>query len=121
MATKALIINGDDENTLKAVDGLDKEKITFGLNPENDYYAEACKKMPKVGSAVGTPEGLGTVVSNDMLKLITKVKIPKEDGSEVYKDFPVDKLNFKKNKNTDKSTDNDDETEVSEDMKKILD
>ena len=92
------------------------------LEYENDYYAEVCKKMPKVGSSVGTPEGTGTVVSNDMLKLITKVKIPKEDGSEVYKDFPVDKINFKKNKNNDKSTDNDDDDNfVSEDMKKILD
>ncbi len=92
------------------------------LEYENDYYAEVCKKMPKVGSSVGTPEGTGTVVSNDMLKLITKVKIPKEDGSEVYKDFPVDKINFNRNKNNEKSTDNDDDDNfVSEDMKKILD
>lgn len=41
MATKALIINGDDENTLKAVEGIDgKERITFGLDPKNDYCAE---------------------------------------------------------------------------------
>lgn len=65
------------------------------LEYENDYYAEACKKVPKVGSSVGTPEGEGTVVSNDMLKMITKVKIGK-DGGEVYKDFPVDRLKFKR-------------------------
>ncbi len=41
MATKALIINGDDENTLRAVNGIEgKEIITFGLDPKNDYYAE---------------------------------------------------------------------------------
>lgn len=41
IATKALIINGDDENTLKAVNSVkDKEIITFGLNNKNDYYAE---------------------------------------------------------------------------------
>lgn len=40
MATKALIINGDDENTLKAVDGISgKDIISFGLNSKNDYYA----------------------------------------------------------------------------------
>ena len=40
MATKALIINGDDANTLKAVDGITgKEFITFGLDSKNDYYA----------------------------------------------------------------------------------
>lgn len=41
MATKALIFNGDDANTLKAVDGIDnKDRITFGLKKSNDYYAE---------------------------------------------------------------------------------
>lgn len=40
-ATKALIINGDDANTLKAVEGIEgKEFITFGLDPKNDYYAQ---------------------------------------------------------------------------------
>ena len=68
------------------------------LEYENDYYAEVYDKMPKVGGTVGTPEGDGVVISNDMLKLISKVKIARADGSEVYKDFPVDRLNFKKNK-----------------------
>lgn len=66
------------------------------LEYENDYYAEVYGKMPKVGGTVKTPEGEGTVVSNDMLKLISKVKITKGDGSEVYKDFPVDRLDFKR-------------------------
>ena len=88
------------------------------LEYENDYYAEACKKVPKIGSSVGTPEGQGTVVSNDMLKMITKVKIPKGDGSEVYKDFPTDRLDFKRAKPDDKDEEKDD---VSEDIKKILD
>lgn len=68
------------------------------LEYENDYYAEVYDKMPKLGGTVGTPEGEGIVVSNDMLKLISKVKIAKPDGSEVYKDFPVDRLQFKRNK-----------------------
>ncbi|MBO7149638.1 MAG: stage 0 sporulation protein [Clostridia bacterium] len=86
------------------------------LEYENDYYAEVYKKMPKLGGTVTTPEGDGVVISNDMLKLISKVKITKGDGSEVYKDFPVDRLKFKKAK-----TDEDEEKTVSEDMKKILD
>lgn len=44
-ATKALIINGDDANTLKAVDGLDKKIITFGLEPSNNYYATDIKQI----------------------------------------------------------------------------
>ncbi len=93
------------------------------LEYENDYYAEVYKKMPKVGGTVKTPEGEGIVVSNDMLKLISKVKIAKGDGSEVYKDFPVDRLEFKKpNANQNKGDKNvDDEEIVDEDMKKILD
>ena len=85
------------------------------LEYEDEYYSEVYGKMPKVGGTVGTPEGQGVVVSNDMLKLISKVKISKGDGSEVYKDFTVDRLDFKRNKNKDE------DEKVSEDMKKILD
>ena len=65
------------------------------LSYENEYYSDVYKKMPKEGSEVSTPEGKGTVVSNNMLKLIVRVKIEK-DGALVYKDFPLDKLRFKK-------------------------
>lgn len=40
MTTRLIIVNGDDENSLKAVNGLDKRIITFGLNKNNDYYAQ---------------------------------------------------------------------------------
>ncbi len=41
MATKALIINGDDNNTLKAVADInDKKIIKFGKDKSNDYYAD---------------------------------------------------------------------------------
>ena len=62
---------------------------------ENDYYAEACKKMPKVGGEVGTPEGAGTVVNVNMLKMEAKVRIDRGDAT-VYKDFSVDELKFKR-------------------------
>ncbi len=40
-ATKAIIYNGDDENTLKAVKDIKgKEMISFGFSDKNDYYAE---------------------------------------------------------------------------------
>ncbi len=49
--TGALVINGDDENTIDAVKDVDLPKITFGFNNTNDYYAEnlttvgACSKF----------------------------------------------------------------------------
>ena len=99
------------------------------LEYENDYYAEVYKTMPKVGGTVKSPDGEGVVVSNDMLKLITKVKITKPDGSEVYKDFPTERLEFKKNtennqakkKQGNQKDDNEDDEIVDEDVKKLLD
>lgn len=88
------------------------------LEYENDYYAEVYGKMPKLGGKVGTPEGDGIVISNDMLKLITKVKISKPDGSEVYKDFPVDRLTFTRKQDV---NDKDEEDENMEEIEKILD
>lgn len=38
MASKAIIYNGDDENSVKAVEGIETEKITFGFSVNNTYY-----------------------------------------------------------------------------------
>ncbi|MDD6021952.1 MAG: UDP-N-acetylmuramate--L-alanine ligase [Oscillospiraceae bacterium] len=44
MSTKAVIYNGDDANTLKAVSGVDgKEMISFGRGAQNDFTAENIK------------------------------------------------------------------------------
>lgn len=40
LTTSTVIYNGDDENTVKTVDGVDRKKITFGMKDSNDYYAE---------------------------------------------------------------------------------
>ena len=62
---------------------------------ENEYYAEACKQVPKVGSEVQTPEGKAHVVSVNMLKMEVKVKIEQRD-SVIYRDFPADKITFRR-------------------------
>ena len=38
--TGVVIANGDDANTMKALDTTKAKIITFGLQPSNDYYAE---------------------------------------------------------------------------------
>lgn len=45
MTSKVLIINGDDKNTLTAVNGLDKKIITFGLSDKNNWYAGNIQKI----------------------------------------------------------------------------
>ncbi len=72
------------------------------LSYENDYYADAVKKMPKVGSEVGSPDGRGIVASLNMLKMEVKVKIDDKAGGWIYKDFPVSEIKFKKNTQVEK-------------------
>ncbi len=67
------------------------------LSYEDEYYAEACKKVPKLGATVSSPEGKGSVVSVDMLKMTARIKIEK-DGAVFYRDYPVSELGFKREK-----------------------
>lgn len=84
------------------------------LSYENDYYADVVKKMPKVGSEVGSPDGRAIVVSINMLKMQAKVKIDDKAGGWIYKDFSVDELRFKKNNQPENDDKDDDLEELSE-------
>ena len=66
------------------------------LEYENDYYAEVYKKMPKIGSSVGTPEGKGMVIGLNMLKFLVKVKIDKGNGELLFKEYPLEEVKFTK-------------------------
>lgn len=80
------------------------------LEYENDYYEKACKAFQRIGGKVKTPDGEGVVVSNNMLKMICKVKIEKPDGSEIYKDFDVKDIEFQR-KNCDNCKNDSDDTD----------
>jgi UDP-N-acetylmuramate--alanine ligase len=44
--TKAVIVNGDDSNSMKAIEGITgKDIITFGFKDTNDYYPTNIKKV----------------------------------------------------------------------------
>lgn len=75
------------------------------LSYESDYYAEAYKKVPKIGAEVGSPDGKGFVVSVNMLKMQVKIKIDDQNGGWIYKDFAVEDLKFKKNTQPEPDTD----------------
>ena len=79
------------------------------LSYENDYYADAIKKMPKVGSEVGSPEGKAIVVGVNMLKMEVKIKMDDRNGGWIYKDYPVDQIRFKRNTQPEKEEAEDDE------------
>ena len=78
------------------------------LSYESDYYADVCKKVPKVGSEVGSPDGRAIVVSVNMLKMDAKVKIDDRNGGWIYKDFKVDELRFKRQAQPEKEEADDD-------------
>ncbi|MCD8201655.1 MAG: stage 0 sporulation protein [Clostridia bacterium] len=58
---------------------------------EDYYYSETCKKMPKTGSEVSTPDGKGIVVNVDMLKMRVKVRIASNDYFK-YGDYALDEV-----------------------------
>lgn len=86
------------------------------LSYENDYYSEAGKIVPKVGETVSTPDGKGTVVNINMLKMQVRVKIEdKKKDIVTYHDYPVEQLKFKRVITEEKDDD------VPDDLKEILD
>lgn len=64
------------------------------LGYENEHYAQTAKRMPKINSDVTTPDGVGTVVYNNMLKELVRVKMPAKDGFEI-KEYALKDVNGK--------------------------
>ena len=81
------------------------------LSYENDYYAEAIKKMPKIGAEVQTPEGKAIVAGINMLKMEVKVKIDDRNGGWIWKDYRAEDIRFKKSVQTEQE-DKDDDSDV---------
>ncbi len=86
------------------------------LEYENGYYSDIYKKMPKLGSEVKTKDGAGTVISNNMLKLLVKVKFENPDGSMVYREYPLEQVKTTKTMNEEDS-----DAGVDEEIKGLLD
>ena len=60
------------------------------LEYEDPYYSETLSAMPKLNSEVKTPDGLGMVVYQNVLKQQISVKLQTKDGSTQIKDYPMD-------------------------------
>lgn len=70
------------------------------LKYENAYYSEVYKLMPKVGSKVKTPDGEGTVESNDLIKQTARVKVMLKDGSFDVRTYGIDDMNIGERQST---------------------
>ncbi|MGN0748634.1 MAG: stage 0 sporulation family protein [Christensenellales bacterium] len=68
------------------------------LGYENEHYAETNKLMPKINSIVQTPNGLGKVVYNDLLKRVVQVKLGDETSYEI-KNFDLSEIKQTKENN----------------------
>ena len=53
------------------------------LKYEQDHYEATRKRMPRVGREVITPDGVGTVQDINVLKETVRVRVPKNDSSEI--------------------------------------
>lgn len=60
------------------------------LNYEHEYYEELQKVLPRVGSDVKTPDGVGTVIGQSALKQLVRVRIVTEDGTAEAREYSVD-------------------------------
>ena len=63
---------------------------------ENDHYTQAAKLMPVIGCEVTTADGKGMVVSNNLLKLKSRVRMEKADGSYEFKEYTADQMKASK-------------------------
>ena len=88
------------------------------LEFENNHYSETFKKMPKIGSEVGTPDGKASVVANNMLKMLVRVKFEAKDGSISYKEYKLSDLKIKR---TNSAADVDETSAEEKEMRDILD
>jgi len=64
---------------------------------ESKQYEEICSKMPKVNSEITTPNGIGKVVYNDILRERVSVKRQLDGDSFVIEDFNLEDLKFAHN------------------------
>ncbi|MCM1306610.1 MAG: stage 0 sporulation family protein [Bacteroides sp.] len=70
------------------------------LKYENSYYNEVYKLMPKVGSKVKTPDGDGTVESNDLIKQTARVKVMLKDGTFDVRTYALDDMSIGERQST---------------------
>ena len=113
--SERVLMKGNEAMAEAAIRAGCRHFFGYPITPQTEVAAYMSKKMPKIGSEVGTPEGKGVVVSENMLKMQVRVKIENKDGSLVYKDFPLEQIVFKGGKREDP------DDKADKDLKNLLD
>ena len=90
------------------------------LNYEQSTYESIRKKLPKVGSIVGTEDGKGEVVSNSTVKESVRVRMRLED-EDVLRDYKIRDIKLIKGSYEDSVDEKDIRLEIeSEEDKKLI-
>ena len=87
------------------------------LGYETKFYEEQLSKMPKINSEVETPNGVGTVVYNDILRERVSVKRKAEGDTIVVEEFELEQLKGFASKKQKETTEKIQEERVSHDEK----
>lgn len=87
------------------------------LNYEQEQYETVRKKMPKVGSEVKTPDGMGTVMENNVLSEVSKVKITLPDNTVAIREYHISMLGVRVTAADDDAS----ELAIDEEIKSLLD
>ncbi len=66
------------------------------LNYEQPYYEEMKKKLPRNGSNVKTPDGIGVAMESNPISLLVKVKIQKPDDTFEIREYKLDEIRFER-------------------------
>ncbi|MBQ7113800.1 MAG: hypothetical protein IJO10_06135 [Clostridia bacterium] len=65
------------------------------LKYEQDAYESMRKQMPRTGREVITPDGVGTVLENNVITERTRVRVALSDGTFDVRDYPFRELHVK--------------------------
>ena len=66
------------------------------LNYEQPYYEEMRKKLPRNGSNVKTPDGIGVAMESNPISLLVKVKIQKPDDTFEIREYKLKEISFER-------------------------
>lgn len=93
------------------------------LNYEHKYYEEVCRRMPKTGAEVITPDGRGTIYSTNCLTETVKVRMELDGNDVELKEYGIDQVKQTgkgKKQKKGRQEKREEEPVLDEEMKKIL-